>query len=401
MDESHSETQIQVVVESPKLIINNDTVLNLHNNNNNVKTKSSTKQPILSSILTRFHAGYFRISMSLCSQALLWKILVEPNDDVHSLRQVFRLVPSTAFNFLWSLALFTLVLQSLLYILRCLLHFQMVKTEFLHQVGVNYLFAPWISWLLLLQSSPFVTPNTLYYQVFWWVFVVPIVVLDVKIYGQWLTKGKRFLATVANPTSQLSVIGNLVAARAAAEMGWKETAVCMFSLGIAHYLVVFVTLYQRLSGDNALPAMLRPVFFLFIGAPSVASLAWCSISGKFDIASKMFFFLSLFLFMSLVARPELFRKSMKKFHVTWWAYSFPLSLLALAAIKYAEEVKGGIAHALMVVLSALSVLVCVVLIAVTAVNSNILLPPSSTSSTTRSNTNKTSSISSTSRCDSR
>jgi hypothetical protein len=35
-----------------------------------------------------------------------------------------------------------------------------VKAEFLHHVGVNYLFAPWISWLLLLQSSPFITPKT-------------------------------------------------------------------------------------------------------------------------------------------------------------------------------------------------------------------------------------------------
>jgi hypothetical protein len=81
--------------------------------------------------------------------------------------------------------------------------------------------------------------------------VVPVVVLDVKIYGQWFTKGKRFLSAVANPTSQLSVIGNLVGARAAAEIGWRESAVCMFSLGMAHYLVLFVTLYQRLSGGNS------------------------------------------------------------------------------------------------------------------------------------------------------
>lgn len=108
---------------------------------------------------------------------------------------------------------------------------------------------------------------------------------------------------VANPTSQMSVIGNLVAARVAAEMGWRECALCMFSLGMAHYLVLFVTLYQRLAGSacNNLPAMLRPVFFLFIAAPSMASLAWVSISGKFDNAAKMLFFLSMFLFMSLVS----------------------------------------------------------------------------------------------------
>ncbi|QHN93333.1 S-type anion channel [Arachis hypogaea] len=256
----------------------------------------------LNSLLTKFHAGYFRISLSLGGQALLWKTLssVPTTDDKsNALRRVFHALHPTVFPILWSLALFILILLSLLYILRCLFFFKMVKAEFLHHVGVNYLFAPWISWLLLLESSPFMAPKTVPYLVLWWLFAVPVVMLDVKIYGQWFTKGKRFLSTVANPTSQMSVIGNLVGAQAAAHMGWKESAVCLFSLGMVHYLVLFVTLYQRLSGGDRLPVLLRPVFFLFFAAPGVASLAWESIVGSFDIASKMLFFLSLFLFTSL------------------------------------------------------------------------------------------------------
>ena len=109
------------------------------------------------------------------------------------------------------------------------------------------------------------------------------------------------LTVVANPTSQMSVIGNLIGSTAAARMGWNETALMLFSLGMVHYLVLFVTLYQRLSGSDKLPAMLKPVFFLFFAAPGAASLAWGSISGKFDITAKMLFFLSIFLFMSLVS----------------------------------------------------------------------------------------------------
>uniref|UniRef100_A0A7N2KSL1 Uncharacterized protein n=1 Tax=Quercus lobata TaxID=97700 RepID=A0A7N2KSL1_QUELO len=248
-----------------------------------------------------------------------------------------------------------------------------VKTEFLHNVGVNYLFAPWISWLLLLQSAPFIAPKTFPYLVLWWVFVIPLVVLDVKIYGQWFTKGKKFLPTVANPTSQLSVIGNLVGAQAAAYMGWQETSIFLFSLGIVHYLVLFVTLYQRFSGGIQLPRMLSPVFFLYFAAPSVASLAWESIAGAFDIASKMLFFLSLFLFTSLVFRPNLFKRSMRKFNVAWWAYSFPLTVLALASTEYAQEVKGSIAHILMLLLLAISVLVLPGLMVFTLFNTKMLL----------------------------
>ncbi|XP_047181499.1 S-type anion channel SLAH1-like [Vigna umbellata] len=262
---------------------------------------STSFSKLLMSVLTRFHAGYFRISLSLGSQALLWKTVMTSAQDKTTLPHVLSTLPSVAVYALWSFSLFTLVLLSLLYLLRCFFFFKMVKAEFLHPVGVNYFFAPWISWLLLLESAAFVAPKTTLYMVLWWVFAVPVVVLDVKIYGQWLTKGKRVLSSAAgNPTSQVSVIGNLVGAQAAAHMGWKECALWLFSVGIVHYVVLFVTLYQRLSGRDGVPVLLRPVLFLFIAAPSVASLAWESIVGTFDTASKMLFFLSIFLFLSLV-----------------------------------------------------------------------------------------------------
>ncbi|KAK1405439.1 S-type anion channel SLAH1 [Heracleum sosnowskyi] len=334
-----------------------------------------TIKSLVMQILTQFHAGYFRITLSICSQALLWKNLREPPDDAHVYRRMLNMLPSAAFILLWSLAFLTLVLFSTLYILKCFYIFESVNNEFLNHVGVNYLFAPWISWLLLLQSVPFFTPNTLYYLLLWWIFIVPIVALDVKIYGQWFTEGKKFLSTVANPASQLSVIGNLVGARAAAEMGWTESAICIFSLGMVHYLVLFVTLYQRLSGSDGLPAMLRPVFFLFIAAPSMASLTWISISGKFDYFSKMLFFLSLFLFISLICRPNLFKKSMRKFNVAWWAYSYPITILALSSTEYAHEVKSFAAYMLMMILSACSVLVILVLMVFSAINADVVFRP--------------------------
>ncbi|PON52115.1 Voltage-dependent anion channel [Parasponia andersonii] len=327
-----------------------------------------------SSILTIIHAGYFRITLSLGAQALLWKILRIPTYDSNQpIHHLFRMLPFLAFLLLWSLNLLALVLLSFLYILRCYFHFHMVRAEFLHHIGANYLYAPWISWLLLLQSAPVIVPKTLFYQVLWWLFTIPILILDLKIYGQWFTTEKRFLSMVANPTSQISVIGNLAGALAAAQMGWKEVAVFMFSLGMAHYFVLFVTLYQRLAGRSRFPAIMRPAFFLFSAAPSLASLAWSSINGAFDTLSKMLFFLSLFLFMSLACRPALFKKSMRRFNVVWWAYSFPITFVALASSEYAQKEKGHIASGLMLVLSILSILVFIGLSMLTAINTNSLL----------------------------
>ncbi|KAL5221765.1 hypothetical protein ABZP36_026478 [Zizania latifolia] len=325
-------------------------------------------------MLTRFHAGYFRISLALSGQALLWRTLSDSSTDPRALRPVVRSLPSAAFVLLWSLALLTLVALCALYAARCLLRFPAVRAEFRHHVAMNYLFAPWISWLLLLQSAPFLRPDAPPYHLLWWAFSLPIFALDVKIYGQWFTRGRKFLSMVANPASHITVIGNLVTARAAAKMGWHEGAVAMFAVGAAHYLVLFVTLYQRFLGSDSLPAMLRPVFFLFFAAPSMASLAWDAISSSFDTSCKMLFFLSLFLFASLVSRPTLFRRAMRRFSVAWWAYSFPLTLLALAAAEYAQEVREAAASALMLALAVLSVAVTLALMVFTALRTNDLLP---------------------------
>jgi tellurite resistance protein TehA-like permease len=65
---------------------------------------------------------------------------------------------------------------------------------------------------------------------------------------------------------------------------------------------------------------------------------------------------------------------MKRFSIAWWAYSFPLTVLALAATEYAQDVKGAMPNVLMLVLSVLSVLVTLALMAFTALNTNDILP---------------------------
>jgi hypothetical protein len=114
-----------------------------------------------SSILTRLHAGYFKISLTLDAKALPWKITIEPTNDSQAP------LTSTAFVLLWCLALLVLITLSLLYIRRCFFHFQLVKAEFLHPIGVNFLYVPWISWLFMLKSAPLINLENLTYQVLW------------------------------------------------------------------------------------------------------------------------------------------------------------------------------------------------------------------------------------------
>ena len=69
----------------------------------------------------------------------------------------------------------------------------------------------------------------------------------------------------------------------------------------------------------------------------------------------------------------IFKKAMRKFDVAWWAFSFPLTALAMASVQYAEEVQGVISHALMLILSCISVMVSLFLMVVTVLHTNLPL----------------------------
>ncbi|KAJ0454295.1 putative transporter protein SLAC1/Mae1/ Ssu1/TehA [Helianthus annuus] len=69
----------------------------------------------------------------------------------------------------------------------------------------------------------------------------------------------------------------------------------------------------------------------------------------------------------------LFKKSVKEFSVAWWAFSFPLTFLALASTAYAQQVKSVTAIALAAVLSAISVLVFLFLLVFSTIKIDVLL----------------------------
>lgn len=250
--------------------------------------------------LLRFPIGCFGICLGIRSQAVLWRALAT------SPATTFLHV-TPAINFaLWLLAVAVLITVSFTYVLKCIFYFEAVKREYFHPVRVNFFFAPWVVCMFLaIGLPPKLSPETLHPAI-WCTFMAPYFLLELNIYGQWLSGGKRHLCKVANPSSHLSVVGNFVGVMLASKVGWKEPAKFLWAVGFAHYLVVFVTLYQRLPASKALPKELHPVYSMFIAAPSAASLAWENIYGEFDGLSRNCYFIALFLYVSLVVRINFF-----------------------------------------------------------------------------------------------
>ncbi|KAI3453531.1 hypothetical protein Pfo_010194 [Paulownia fortunei] len=296
--------------------------------------------------LLRFPIGCFGICLGLSSQAILWRALA--TSQATKFLHVTPLINLA----IWLLALCVLVAVFITYALKCAFYFEAVKREYFHPVRVNFFFAPWVVCMFLaIGVPPSIAPGTLHPAI-WCAFMAPIVFLDLKIYGQWLSGGKRRLCKVANPSSHLSVVGNFVGAILAAKVGWEEAGKFLWAIGFAHYLVVFVTLYQRLPTSEALPKELHPVYSMFIATPAAASIAWGAIYGEFDGLARTCYFIALFLYCSLIVRINFFWGF--RFSVAWWSYTFPMTTASIATIKYAEQVPSVISKGLALALSFLS-----------------------------------------------
>uniref|UniRef100_A0A1J3IG25 S-type anion channel SLAH3 n=1 Tax=Noccaea caerulescens TaxID=107243 RepID=A0A1J3IG25_NOCCA len=313
--------------------------------------------------LLRYPISSFGMCLGVSSQAIMWKTLAtaEPTKFLH--------VPLLINQVLWFISVALIFTIATIYLLKIILYFEAVRREYYHPIRVNFFFAPFISLLFLaLGVPPSIITNLPHFL--WYLLMFPFICLELKIYGQWMSGGQRRLSRVANPTNHLSVVGNFVGALLGASMGLKEGPLFFYAVGMAHYLVLFVTLYQRLPTNETLPKDLHPVFFLFVAAPSVASMAWARITGSFDYGSKVCYFIAIFLYFSLAVRINFFRGI--RFSLSWWAYTFPMTGAAIATIRYATVVRSTMTQVMCVVLCAIATLVVFALLVTTIIHAFVL-----------------------------
>ncbi|XP_059298847.1 S-type anion channel SLAH2-like [Lycium ferocissimum] len=313
--------------------------------------------------LLRYPISSFGICLGVSSQAIMWKALAT------SPSTTFLHVSLNVNLVLWCISVALMAMVAFTYALKIIFYFEAVRREYYHPIRVNFFFAPWIALLFLaLGVPPSVTKNLP--EALWYILMTPIFCLELKIYGQWMSGGQRRLSKVANPVNHLSVVGNFVGALLGASMGLKEGPIFFYAVGLAHYAVLFVTLYQRLPTNQTLPKDLHPVFFLFVAAPSVASMAWAAIQGSFDYGSRISYFIALFLYFSLAVRINFFRGI--RFSLTWWAYTFPMTGAAIATIRYSAVVTNIVTKCLVVILCSISTLAVTALLVTTIIYAFVL-----------------------------
>ncbi|PRQ60288.1 putative voltage-dependent anion channel [Rosa chinensis] len=358
--------------------------------------------------LLRYPISSFSICLGVSSHAILWKTL-----PTSASTKFLHLNLKTNLA-LWCIAVATLVGVACIYLLKIIFYFEAVRREYFHPIRINFFFSPFIAILFLaLGVPPSISSNL--HPALWYIIMTPLLCLELKIYGQWMSGGQRRLSKVANPVNHLSIVGNFAGALLGASMGLREGPIFFFAVGMVHYMVLFVTLYQRLpTNETVIPKELHPVFFLFVATPSAASMAWARIQGSFDYGSRIAYFIAMFLYLSLAStynfrqlsctyqchqtcltmwhdkifieissfalsslmtsipavRINFFRGF--KFSLAWWAYTFPMTGAAIATIRYSNEVTTVATQALAVILSIIATLTVTALFITTVLHAFVL-----------------------------
>eukprot|EP01135_Chromosphaera_perkinsii_P004377 Nk52_evm28s279 gene=Nk52_evmTU28s279 len=275
--------------------------------------------------LMEFPIVSFGISLGIASQANLWGTL-------HS---SFNEVPNEINWVFWCISILAFATIGGLYVLKMLYYPRIVQAEFGHPRRVNFFIAPTLTILTIMSATPEDARSKETIQALWIFCFLCVAVFSLFLYGEWLFGKNRGMQKI-QMSFLMGTIGHFLVGVEAEYVDFADIGFFSFSVGVVFFFLVFIGLFQNL---HRLPKTQRgdPVLFLFIAPPAAAALASSTLlyNGQFGEVSKFFYFLSLFLYMLLLRLVKYLLKA--KFSVVWWAYTFPMSISAVAALHYYDD----------------------------------------------------------------
>ncbi|WP_232628111.1 SLAC1 anion channel family protein [Methylobacterium sp. Leaf118] len=240
-----------------------------------------------------------------------------------------------------------------------------VRAEFRHPIAGNLFGTPLISLLLL----PFVLQglSPALAAAAWILGAGGMVAFAVLIVSRWM--GSRQQLAHATPAWIVPVVGLLDIPLAAPMLGLPHTqplALFALSVGLFFALPLFTLVFARLVFEEPLPQAQRPTLMILVAPFAVGFSSYTATTGRIDAFAEALFLVSLFVFVVLVGRLRDLPRCCP-FRVSWWAVSFPLAAMAVAALRYAEHVGAVPADLLAVALLAFATATIVALAARTLI----------------------------------
>ena len=134
----------------------------------------------------------------------------------------------------------------------------------------------------------------------------------------------------SNPSWFIPIVGNLLVP--VGGIGYVSTHILMyyFSVGLFFWIILFGILLNRIIFHHQLAQKFMPTLFIFLAPPAVAFIAYFKLYNQMDTFAIFLFNIAVFFTLLLVF---LWRSFISlKFFISWWAFVFPVTAMAIASM---------------------------------------------------------------------
>ena len=236
---------------------------------------------------------------------------------------------------LMALAVLALVAVLITYGLKAIRYPRVIVGEFNHPVRSAF-FATIPVGILLVAAG--LHPHAPIPAVTLWVLgAVLQLALTVRLIKRWM-EHKQDIHHV-NPAWFIPIVGNIIVPIMAVRLGQTEIAWFFLSVGLLFWLPMLGIVLYRVIFHDALPLRLTPTLFVLLPPPAIGYVSYVALTGQVDPFAQVLVNGALFLTIVLLAK---FRRFLGlPFAVSWWAFTFPLDAVALAALEHGHRFPLG------------------------------------------------------------
>ncbi|WP_133488278.1 SLAC1 anion channel family protein [Aliiroseovarius marinus] len=224
-----------------------------------------------------------------------------------------------------------MIVIAMIYVAKALRHPAAVAEEWHHPVKLA--FFPTISISLLLLATAVFPYNTALAEYVWLAGVAGQGVLTIAVISGWISH-RSFQVGHLTPAWFIPAVGNVIVPVLGARMGYIETSWLFFSGGMIFWIVLLTLVMNRLIFHDPIVARLFPTMVILIAPPSVAFLAYVSMTGDVDGIARFLIYAG-YIFAALVIA-QVPRLAKLPFALSWWALSFPIAALSIASFRFAQ-----------------------------------------------------------------
>lgn len=241
-------------------------------------------------------------------------------------------------------AVLMFVVLSLAYACKAMTSWAVVRNEWNHPIAGNLFGTVWISLLLLPIELVRVVPDIA--RGVWVLGAVGMVVFAWMTINRWLSDSQQWAD--ATPPWIIPVVGLLDLPLALPSLGLTvphELPWLALCVGLFFMVPLFTLIFARLVFGAPLPDGLRPSLLILLAPFVVGTSAVIAVMGQGNVLAEALYLVGVFLFFVLLGQLR-HLLSCCPFRVSWWAVSFPLAALSIAAQRYAMAVPSAVAHLL-------------------------------------------------------